>query len=312
MKIWRTIRWAGSGALIMTALLAGCGSDDVATGPLATATPSTSDPSATVLPPTTSPSSSATTRRPSESSTRSPATGPSVSGSGAEPSPFQRRQTPPGGVAEQFRIGSLGATGCSLDVTVGQQNESTFEVGDEESICVYGFSVPGTVTLEVTKPDGSVDHLQLDSDGGVDYRIALGDVLGTYKVVARQGTTEATASFQVLSPRRPRAFTLPPYQGPPGTTFSVGLAGFPAQQQFQLDLYRFLRREGSSSVWEYQAPLTVVRMNGRGEALFGLSTRPDDPVGSYCVVPRIEWSGLQSPSCGGGGFRGGWFELRTA
>ena len=50
------------------------------------------------------------------------------------------------------------------------------------------------------------------------------DPLGIYRVVATQGSVSAAGDFNVVTATAPRMF-IQPYEGPPGTAFSIGLAG---------------------------------------------------------------------------------------
>ena len=80
-------------------------------------------------------------------------------------------------------------------------------------------------------------------------------------------------------------FDIPPSVGPPGTIFSVGLAGFAQNQSVQVDVYRYARRDpGGGAVYEFYSSLSAVRTNSRGDAIVRISTQPGDPDSDYCLL----------------------------
>lgn len=313
MRARRGSARAAFGALVLAALLTGCGGDGGTSGEVATGTRANTVPSSTLssstpgegLPTSDVPGE----ERPSSSSnaTAEPPSGSSPGASSAQgpspaegPSPLQRRETPPGGVAAQFAVGSLGAApGCRMAVEAG--DEIRVAIGDRFTVCITYSAEPVDAAVEVTRPDGSSATPSLDSDGSsFIWTVELGDPLGRYTVTAEQGSVRLAASFVVEVRRRPTMLDLAPLVGPPGTVFGVGLAGFPAHQQVQLDLYRFVGRDGGASLYEFRTTLSSVGTDARGEARFRLPTRPDDPQGAYCIVPRgVDWERPPGPVSGG-------------
>lgn len=70
-----------------------------------------------------------------------------------------------------------------------------------------------------------------------------------------------------------------PHLAPPGTLFTVALAGFTPGEPVTIHLYRLIR--GVGTFW-YLTSLHSPAADERGEVSFTLATRPDDPENSYC------------------------------
>lgn len=201
--------------------------------------------------------------------------------------PFQRKETAPGGVADQLSLGSLGFTGCSIDLSPASTPQSvTGTVGDYVTICPAGFPASTEIAITIEAPDGTVRADRVGSTGILDVFLAIGMRTGTYKVTGRQATTTANASFVVDLAHVPTAVVMTPDAGKAGTQFTLGLAGFPTGRDVVVDLYKPVPDDTSHRLYEYRGTLGTAHADGRGEALFKIQTIPGDPAGSYCAIAR--------------------------
>ncbi len=278
---------AGVLLLLLTTMTVACGGGD-GDPPVVLGTDTTSAPESTSIAPTVPPTAGP---QPRESSTTTPLQPTTTSSPGTESeSPLKRKEIPPASVATQFSGSSLALTGCSIDLPADPSRSIVFDVGERYSVCALSFDRKVPASFEIARPDGTIEHpLQEDNDS-FGSQIEIGAPLGTYQITARQGPTTLTASFAVEPPDSPTMVMLPPPAGQPGTFFSIGMAGFPAHQRVVLDLYRYLRGEGSTSVFEFLSSLGSADTDGRGEAEFEVRTLIDDPEGRYCVIPRdYDW-----------------------
>ena len=69
-----------------------------------------------------------------------------------------------------------------------------------------------------------------------------------------------------------------PSSGPPGSVFRIALGGFPPNSPAHIALYR-----GEQEGFRY-ATTFGMRVNGRGETMYGLHTHADDPRGEYLLA----------------------------
>ena len=80
--------------------------------------------------------------------------------------------------------------------------------------------------------------------------------------------------------------------GPPGTAFQVAMAGFQPGQLVPVHLYFRVDGAGvcdTTYCWPYAAALDPALIDARGEALYTLPTKANDPEGSYALdtEPRV-------------------------
>jgi hypothetical protein len=306
----RPRRWS-LGSLILAVLLASCGGGDETTEQLAVGTDSTPDPTPSSLVPPTD------RRTEGRSTTSRPAPTPSIRRSSQEPadgpSPGQARQVPTGGVSAQFSAGSVlqrkdvlpGGVSAQfqvgsiqpwpfLEVVFGPPsnpvsvpvNPVSLPIGETAAFVAKGSGFDSVSAIwEVTLPDGSLKSPPVD-DVSFRWTAAIGDPIGRHKLTVRHGTKSANIWVDVTMPDTPTMVSLSPGVAVAGTVFAVGLTGFRANQRIQLDLYRLADGAPSRGSYEFQAVLSSVDTDERGEAIFYLRTRADDPEGNYCIVPR--------------------------
>ena len=180
--------------------------------------------------------------------------------------------------------------GTTPQVTVGKNPEPATWL----QICFPGFSGKKELRVEITAPDGLKTENVIYPNEFIfvpilEWLIVPGDPLGTYKVNATQGTVKAGGSFTVVPATEPRLLTLPSTSSIPGGTFRVAFAGFPANSEVGVYLYR---NEGG--LWTFQTTMPQARMDQRGEAVYEVRTVREDPPGGYCLVPA---TAAANPSC---------------
>lgn len=214
-----------------------------------------------------------------------------VSSSGSsDASLLKRRDAPPQGIKAQFEFFQEGDGACrGLDTTrpaaVVELPQPT--IGMVFIICFPGFTPNRPVQAEVQLPDGSSRQMQVreyDFNEGIAqwfWYSLPGDPIGTHTVRATQGSVRGAGSFTITRATTPRVLVAPPNEGPAGTTFRVGMAGFTPNSETLFYLYRGIRGDR----YEYLSSV-VVRINATGEAIYPVTTRRDDPIGTYCFVFR--------------------------
>jgi hypothetical protein len=223
----------------------------------------------------------------------------------AAESPLKRHEAPPTGVRDQLAaFGGAAGDPCRaqanpdepnvrvsripFDYSDGLSQNDTIEIGTVAKICLWGFTSGAKVTIMITRPDGASEQVSPHDD----QLFLPGDPLGDYSVVASDGERQATGTFVVRPASTPRVWVLGDRpemiwnaeKGAPATTFRIALMGLPPNQSVPLYLYG-IGPNGSSSAWPwaYLAKLPAAQTNENGEALYSLSTQPDDPAGSYLV-----------------------------
>jgi hypothetical protein len=264
--------------------------------PSATHTPSLT-PSVTVSPiptitpsftPTPSPTPSFTpTPSPTPSLTPTPTDTPTPTPTG---SPLKRKENSPEGVAAQLGFSAPTLDPCQVILTPGTSIfAGPIEILDSVVICFSLFDAQQVLTVFTPLPDGSTEQHNLSLD------IPLGDRFVWYPlpglpledvtVIASQGTRHASAQFRMQLASRPFLVVLTK-QGVPGTVFRVALAGFGADEQLPLYLYRLETNECvlGSLCWIFLTTLLHVSVNSRGEATFDLVKERDDPIGEYLIT----------------------------
>ena len=204
---------------------------------------------------------------------------------------LQRRDTPPEGVAAQLQFFAGGGPPCAAvdESTPAINVEGMPWVAGVYRLCVTGIEAAVPIEVALTLPDGTTRDYTLTSRlGGIALQhlaVLPGEPIGTYRATATQGRTQITGSYEVTRATVPSALTVPPTEGPPGSTFRFGLAGFPPDSEIELDLYQ---RDGDNAArYLYLTTLPPAMTDGVGEAIYELPTAADDPVAGYCVVYRV-------------------------
>lgn len=103
---------------------------------------------------------------------------------------------------------------------------------------------------------------------------------------------QITGAFTVAAATRPRVVSLT-RAGSAGTTFRIGLAGFPGE--VALYLYKTQQTENQ---WRFLATLPTVRVGSEGEAVFELNSQAGDPAAQYGITtdPPAQCNITQSPT----------------
>jgi hypothetical protein len=198
---------------------------------------------------------------------------------------LKRRDPVPDGVTAQLGFGGGGAGGSCFPlqetkIVVRQQ----LQIADEAyltSICLTGLVPKQDIQVQVALPDGSMrrNRLRADRAGTAlwEWNLLPGEPLGEYTITASQAALRLDSNFTVSAASQPKMLIIPP-EGPPGTTFQIGLAGFQPGTRAMIPLYRHHARY---STYLTQLPIEI---NARGEGLYTLRTRPDDDAGTYDLI----------------------------
>lgn len=169
----------------------------------------------------------------------------------------------------------------------GGDRQGPVEIGTIAHICFENFAAATAVDAMVTLPTGAVKQFRTLSpglaEGGYWVWSALpDDPLGTYSVLAVQGSRRLETSFRVVAPQGPRLSIVDPHTGRPGATFTVILAGFGPNAVVPVDLYQYGPSDGSGSATVIYARSFSVQVDGRGRATSSFTTRTTDKTG--CLV----------------------------
>ena len=158
-------------------------------------------------------------------------------------------------------------------------------------ICFFGFDPTQVIDASIQASDGTVvasDQVPISQlSGAGTWRLFVypEDPIVpnvTYTVNGSQGAVAAApVSLVVTSPER-RIAMKPPSSGPPGTTFSLALAGFDPGESVPLFLYKCMGA-GAIQTCTFLRDLPQVQMDENGQGLFSVPTLPDDPAGGYAV-----------------------------
>jgi hypothetical protein len=220
----------------------------------------------------------------------------------AEPSPLAlsplgKRDAPPEGVKGQFEYFSIGDGLClGLDESKAAVviEDPDVEVATSSFICFPGFDPNKNIDVQTQLPDGTTrDNVVEKTEepgvtgfyenvGYLQWIAAVGDPLGKHTVTATQGSASAQGSFRVVQPADPRILFTGPTSGPPGTTFTASLAGFPKSTEIPIYLYR---SDPDSLLWQFVTTLPV-RTDPQGQAILEIESQAQDPPGMYCLVNR--------------------------
>ena len=210
---------------------------------------------------------------------------------------LQRRDAPPTGVADQVSFFGIGNGGCSdepetptvhfFSYQLGEvPGPATVDMGDSFAFCLAGFDPAGDVEVVVQRPDGNELNRTVAPPPNSDFPVRTlswdpvpGDPLGAYMVTARQGAATASGKFtvQLASQRGLRVIRGGLSSLEPGDTVRIALTGFEANESVPIHIYG-PRGESAQHVY-----LTTVapRVDGDGQLLYELVTRPNDPEGFY-------------------------------
>jgi hypothetical protein len=208
------------------------------------------------------------------------------------------QQSLPSGVDEQLGFGgSPLETRCFTGtLRAGQSiNANLNFIPALLDLCFSGFN-NGLMQVRIRRPDGRLrpsSPVQLrvvNNEARWTWALPIDDPPGDYTVVATQGTLTATASLRVELLSRPNMLIVPD-SGPPGTRFSIYLAGFPANRRIQIYAYHKASISGCCPgstclimrCYSYRTTLSVLT-NASGRGFYTLSTRTQDPERDYALV----------------------------
>ncbi len=224
---------------------------------------------------------------------------------------------------------TLTLQGTNDDPDIDGAEQVAVEVGDTLTVCATGF-LPFDVPLAVTALDGPAwdpATLALSPGGGdvqpwevgggwepVAFAVLPGASLGPHVVTAEvaladlqeaafaltaaktagaddvaTGGKVAIALVEIVEATGPQV-TVSPQAGPPGTEFTVGLAGFGPNSDEVVHIYAHTGSVGADpprETWQYVTTLTAVT-GDHGEAILAFVSLPEDPVGRYLLVVSEE------------------------
>jgi hypothetical protein len=292
-------------AALFAIVLIGCGTPEQAV-PLAETQTREATPAPAVRPTALQvPTVALATVRPA--ATAAPTTAAAQRTPAAAASPLKRRDPPPPGVpAELPQLYGGGGFGCQAlpDASLGLRitiYETDREVADGFSFCFSGFVKDQPLQVEVARPDGALWHGSVPADPrfgpeALSWVTLPGDPLGTYRVTATQGDKQARSSFTLRAASARHIVVFPQDRRligadlPAGAAIQVALAGFQPDQRVALYLYALTTEPNCATVpptcWVYRAALPPSQMDALGQAVATLLTQPDDPDGTYRIVPE--------------------------
>lgn len=216
-------------------------------------------------------------------------------------SPLKRRDAPPQGVQRQFSVFVGGDPPCPghEETSAPKAMADAYprpEVGSFFYLCFNGLKYGQPTQVEVALPNGIIRKSD-ERYAFKEWYVMPGDPLGMYRVTARQGDKIASGSFLVGPASTPRILLVRPELGPPGSTFSFLLAGFPPRALVPVDVCVATERKDACS---YLTTLHL-QMDDQGSLIYRLATDANDPPGSYCLVPRQLANQPQRDDCDVGG-----------
>jgi len=167
------------------------------------------------------------------------------------------------------------------------------EVGSSQSWCLPDFDPSLPIDIELISPAGEVETVTVASRDETNSASAAKGYdpwsenfaswlafptidFGTYRVVASQGTVIAETTVEVVNASE-AVMRIRPDSGPPGTAFTVGLAGFEPDSDVPLNLYRAAIGD---NFYTYATTLFVAA-DDSGRAVGVLETVPSDPIAQY-------------------------------
>ena len=214
---------------------------------------------------------------------------------GTTASPIRRRELPPGSASTFLYFGSgAGPPGCTLKV--GGAVEDAFgktgcalEIASSTALTFLGFDDTQSISLEIAVPDGTIRQETVPPREGSDRGPTLGwfsppgTPVGEYRLRARQGALDEQFVVSLALANGATA-VVQPREGPPGTTFTILLAGYAPGSTVPVHLYRYVGYAGGGlPTFAYNTTLTNAVVNARGEATLQFGTAPEDPVGEYAI-----------------------------
>ena len=201
---------------------------------------------------------------------------------GAGPGPcYERRDRPKAVVPNHVVLGGQGTTGSVVHAV----------------LCFEGFAADTPVDVRVDFPDGRTKNITVpnltpkfadpEDSSRLHWYVQPGDPLGDYQVSATQRGERIKGSFRIQPVSGRYIYVLPPNliplaEGPPGTTVSVILLGFEPSAPVDFYVYRQLDPGGTFGF----VSSSQARVDGAGQGRANLSTSPNDPPGTYCVILR--------------------------
>jgi hypothetical protein len=215
--------------------------------------------------------------------------------SGPSVSPFKRKDVPFGAVAAGIPFGAAPAEATPCSSAPPPVEEAQVQVLDDVVI-----QIPSSAsTLTVNTPDGAAvgegSRLTRGKQSGVVYYTSpgdepcawqfwtwhthVGDPLGSYAIVAA-GDGDTFNNTFILGPRSELAVERRSSAvGPPGTSFSWGVAGISPSTALPLILY-----QSWADCISPRADIPPMRANYRGEAVYSIPTDADDNTTGRFVV----------------------------
>lgn len=223
----------------------------------------------------------------------------------SEASLFQRRDTPPEGVAAQLSFGGGGSNACNSGLyertVLGNQyarvdtlrtdwsipsrqwKEEVISLTSGQGFCFAWFQPNRFIEAVVQRPDGTTVQRRVATDEagfGVWPWYALpGDPPGTYVVSGQLDGSSIATQFEVRLPTSRGMLVYPP-SNPLGGTFSIYLHGFEPNEVLSLYLYR----DDQPGLSSYLSTLPSIQMDETGSAVYRLDSQPEDIPGQYWIV----------------------------
>jgi hypothetical protein len=196
----------------------------------------------------------------------------------------------PSGADEQLSYGgSPLSPGCGLVIRPGQSSAACNTTIPVWFALYFQDFNDGAISVRIQRPDGRLrpaSPVQLrvrDGRAQWEWVLPIEDPPGDYTVIATQGALRSTAAIRVAAPDRPRLVVFP-HTGPPGSTFGLYLAGFPANGNVKLHVYQQrVCSDRDALCGDYRTSLTV-HTNARGRGYYTFNTRATDAERSYRLV----------------------------
>ena len=210
--------------------------------------------------------------------------------------PFKGTGSPPGGVPDGLFKSTPGGR-CQQTFRPGETVPPfTVEIGGAELVCFADFNPDqGTAVVTISSPSGSrdVEISTFQGSGTLSVAPVPGDPRGGHTFsVTQPNMAQITGAFTVAAATMPRVVSLT-RAGDAGTTFRIGLAGFPGE--VALYLYKTQQTERQ---WRFLATLPTVRVGSKGETVFELKSQAGDPAAQYGITtdPPAQCNITQSPT----------------
>jgi hypothetical protein len=167
-------------------------------------------------------------------------------------------------------------------------------LGEATTICLSKFTGTANVSVQVKRADASMWTAQVspkprtdEALPSVDFATMPGDPTGTYTVTATQGTLKATGTFAVDYAVNQHILVVAESPGrgvasvARGQPIHIGLAGWKASQRIELSLHYSPAPTPAEDA--KFITLISVTVDARGQRVYTLPTRADDPKGCYVV-----------------------------